>query len=254
MEATDKILKKAKKLYNQVQGERELGNEQAAQNMAVMLQNLLGKYRLSMSTVEQVDIDNTEDPIIRHEWFWSDHDGFDDKKKRCFWTEQLATIIAKAYGCRSFIYGKSNRIMFCGKMSAAKLCEYALVTLARAAIKESKREYTKFYQKCVKLDRKDLLLGFTKSWLIAFCNRIKERFEEEFVKPDNNEFALVLRNDRKDVDDYVYKNIRLRYLPRLQIRNHSNYDGHQAGTKFANSMNLHSKAVENSKTAKKYLS
>jgi hypothetical protein len=243
-EDQEKMLAKAKKLFNQMKGEENVGNEEAAKNMAAILNKLLIKHRLSLQQVEDKELDQKDEEIVNLHVSWFKHD-MKTKRQRIRWEENLGSIIARANGCYILVRTGSNIISFVGKESAAKICEYIFVTLVRTARKISVFEYHKAYKKAYKVGAEYTMQGWKQSFLASFCNRIQERFKEEenlFTK-ESPHALMVIKKDLAEVQKYMSR-ISGGPAPKLKGVNNWNREGALAGRDKADSMNIGGKAIE----------
>ncbi len=178
-----KLIDKIVKMKKLAEGEEDVGNVEAAQNFAAMINRMLVDHQLSLSDVEAA-AQKVDDPVIMHK-VDIDAGGIAYKKRRVEWQEAIAVMVATHTMCGLLISAKSNMLWFVGTQSNAMAAEFMFVTLARAAEKMSmkaSRDYR--YELWVKngrpsTGRANPEPGFRASWLRAFVLRIKERLEDE---------------------------------------------------------------------------
>jgi hypothetical protein len=168
----EKLIRKIVKMQAQAEGERAIGNEEAANNFAEMINKMLIQHELSPTDLDFARVDR-EDPVIE---LWVDLDHWQVKRTRAriAWQEELARVVAKAHLCTFFLRRGSNSIAFVGTRSHASVAEYTYVTLVRAATKLSNDAWVKEWRSH---GGKMIERGFRPSWLDGFIMRISERFE-----------------------------------------------------------------------------
>ena len=107
MHMNDKILNLLNKLLRQENGERELGNEEAAQRFGEKVQDLLKRYSLSMDDVTSSDAASPEP--VNHTLFT-----INENKKTCAWQSVLLNGVAQANNCTVLNMYKSNKYFIIG--------------------------------------------------------------------------------------------------------------------------------------------
>lgn len=196
------IMDKIRKVYEQEQGERAVGNEDAAARIAELLRGLLAKHKLTMLDVESHCVDATEQ-VEQRAVAWEDH-GLERKRRRCEWTEKLALIVAKAHGCASLCASGTNRVWIVGKSSNVDVAEFSLVTLTRAAIDLADRSYRAARKEAGGSPGRE----FRASFLHGFVARIGQRFDEiedsaTQVGGDDEAALVLLRDDYAEASEAV---------------------------------------------------
>lgn len=173
----EKVLRKLVKMKAQQESEAKIGNSEAADAFAGMINKMLLENELRPSDIDYARA-NLDDPVVE---IPSDllRYGMPVRKMRSAWQESLARVVAKAHLCSFLIIPRSNIIVFVGTKSHATVAEYAYGVLVAAAEKIADTEWTAHYRLCEKEGDTKKARGFRQSWLRAFVRRISERFEEE---------------------------------------------------------------------------
>lgn len=225
------LQEKLTKLKKLAESERSIGNVDAAENFAAMLQNLLIKHKLSMSELEICEDE------IDMEWMDFSGYGIPSTSRRSFWKETLAGVVAKAYGCQIMVQGKSNRLGIIGKKSNRDIAEYTILTLMREANKMADYHYVAIYQK----DRL-AAKGFKKSFIDGFITRISQRLKKD--NPEQETGLIVLNQDFKQTQDWITKKSNLRPSSKIgKTTAQFNPDAYGKGIATANKMDLGGQAL-----------
>jgi len=103
----NKILALLNKLLRQEAGEREIGNEEAAQRFGERVQDILKRYSLSMDDVTSSEATSAEP--VNHTLFT-----INENKKTCAWQSVLLNGVAKANNCTALVIFKTNRYYIIG--------------------------------------------------------------------------------------------------------------------------------------------
>lgn len=235
-EVDDRILDKIRKLMS-VEGR----TEEEAQLFAEKAQELLAKYKLSMTDIQFEDF-KVHEPIEKHLVNWKEHQ-LKVKRQRIQWVEDLAYFVADAYQCRFLVHQGTNYITFIGRRNDAKVAEFTLVTLVRMAEKIADKAYVKFFYECRDRGEVHLARGFRASFLKGFVLRIGRRLQEKRDEFGKGSTALV-RLSVRDVDDWMKQ-----ALPKVKeaaalSRTRLHGEGYDRGVKAANKIDLDGKAVE----------
>ena len=174
---TQKILRKLVKLQAARDSEAAIGNAEAAEAFAGMINKMLVENELSPSDIDYARRD-ADDPVIELEVHKAAY-GIKHKKSRIAWEEKLARIVANAHLCSFLIRTGRNDIIFVGTKSHATVAEYAYGTLVPAAEKLADKEYYNYHMG-LRRRGEDIRLarGFRPAWLDAFVSRIDERFKD----------------------------------------------------------------------------
>ena len=172
-----KLITKLIKLQASRQGEAAIGNAEAADAFATMINRLLIENELSPSDLDYARSAD-DDPIIE---LMTNLDAYqiDKKKSRIAWQETLASVVANAHLCTFLLRPGSNQIWFVGTRSHATVAEYVYGNLVRAAAKMATTEYFRYYSHCrFQLNDLSKTHGFKNAWITAFVDRIAERLRE----------------------------------------------------------------------------
>lgn len=262
-----KILKKLVKMQASRQSEAAIGNAEAAEAFAAMINKMLIEYELSPSDLDYARATD-DDPVVE---IGTDleHYGIDKSKVRIAWQEQLASHVAAAHLCTILISPHGNRVWFVGTRSHATVAEYVYGTMVPLIAKMSKQAEVKYWREtgCGR-GRENKALGYRNSWINAFVQRIWERFAEarrtavaEAVAKQalSNETALIrldgaLVKVRKYIEDkFGHHRSAARYANALGRRAGSHAAGREAGRAAADSITLGRRGVTGSVGPKKLL-
>lgn len=186
----EKIIEKLGKIKNHMESAQAIGNEAEAQAFASMLQNLLMKHKLEMTDI-QYSQEMQREPVEefpfgggvsyneKHKRVVTAYPDVEVKSRRCDWMENLAGIIARAHSCATMCQPGSNRVWFVGHKSNVQIVDYLFVTMYRASLKISWKEYCTYYYKCQDEGDVTRARGFRDSFINGFVSRLAQRFEEE---------------------------------------------------------------------------
>lgn len=244
--STDKILDRLAKLKAMREGEAKLGNIEAAEAFASMINRLLLEHELNEADIDMHRRD--DDPIVE---ILLDRDAAGIKKvtNRVAWQEALARIVAKANLCKTVVHSGSNIITFVGTHGHAAMSEYAYGVLAAAAERLSVRERTQWVEAQRRAGTYEgTTAGFRDSWFAGFIKRIGERFDEErkrAVEQTANSSTALIRLDQALVkaQDYIKNQMDTRKV-KSHLRTGANDAGYAAGTDAANRMNIGQRGVQ----------
>lgn len=173
-----KLLDKLVKMQDARDGEARLGNEAAAEAFAAAINRMLIEHELSPTDVDYART-RDDDPIVELSTDLSKY-RIETRKVRVAWQETLARIVANAHLCTFLIHSGSNSIIFVGTRSHATVAEYVYGTLVPAAQKMCDAAYHDYGMESIaefgKWKAREP--GFRESWMAAFTERIRERFDE----------------------------------------------------------------------------
>jgi len=175
-----KVLKKLVKMQAQQASEKKIGNAEAADTFARMINKMLLENELNPTDIDYAR-SGEDDPVIEL-LFDQPRYGLKLKKMRSAWRESLAQTVANSHLCRFMIRPGSNDIWFVGTKSHATVAEYAYGVLVSAAEKVAEAEYDRYYKQLRYKEGKEVAGGFKGSWLSGFVTRIRQRFDEERQK------------------------------------------------------------------------
>ncbi|MCR4301816.1 MAG: DUF45 domain-containing protein [Sulfuricaulis sp.] len=177
----DKVLARLVKMRASRDGEAKLGNAEAAEAFASVINRMLLENELSPSDIDYArTADN--DPVIEVRVNLGAYK-IAAKHSRVAWQESLARIVAQAHLCTFLIQTSTNNITFVGTRSHATVAEYAFGTLVPATDTMSLAAAHKYRTGMRKQHHAtgaspSEWLGFRESWLNGFIGRIAERFKE----------------------------------------------------------------------------
>lgn len=254
----EKIIDKLNKIRKHAESAKEIGNEAEAQAFAAMLQNLLAKYKLEMTDIQyaaHVEEEPVEEVpfgggVVRNakgKQVVQDYPDVEVKKRRVDWMENLAQIIAMAHSCQILCQIGSNRIWFVGQKSNVQIVDYLFVTMYRAALKISWKEYVKYYYQCQDEGDVTRARGFRDSFINGFVNRLQKRFAEEKEKINaqwQTGTALVrINKEALAVKNYLeQKKGKKAHAIGSSTKFHR--EGWNRGQAFADGLNLNANAVK----------
>lgn len=235
---TDKILDKLSKLKAMQESEAAIGNSNAAEAFASMINAMLLKHELSMIDIPQIGA--KEDPIVEVP---VNHDVYNIKKTRVRigWQEVLADVVARAHLCKYLIAAGTNKIWFVGTKSNATVAEYAYGVLASSADRMSMAAREQWWkEECGGVHLKSG--NYRAAWLTGFIERIAERFAEarrKEVQATGNSGMALIRLDQALVRaaDYIKDNYKKKGPKAAQLGMGSD-DGYDAGRAAADRMSL----------------
>lgn len=234
---SEKVVEKIQKLKAHAESAQRIGSEAEAEAFASMIQQLLLKYKLSMTDVDLAE-ERVSDPIGAREVDWQD---VRVRRARVAWMERLADVVARAYFCRMLVHRGSSALTLVGRKSDVDLAEFMLVTLTRAAERIAEREYVAAFRQDVAGAR-----GFKASFLRAFVERLQERFEDEVRGAEAASDCAIVRFEgaRKEVDDFIASSVKTRRVAVVRgARGDANAEGWRRGRKVADGVNLRPNVV-----------
>ena len=247
-----KITETIKKIQAHAESAKQIGNAEEAATFAAMVQKLLRQHQLSMTDIQFEEARKTE-TIDRSRVDWKE---FDVRNRRVQWIERLAHLVTEAYSCKFLVIPGTSHIVLVGTESNRNIAEYVLVTLVRAADRLAQKAYDAYYYEC-KAEQRQLTPGYKMSFLVAFINRIDQRFREADQSLRSNPegcTALVRINTaRKDVSDFL-ASMNPSKASALAAVSASNRRGLEEGRKAADGLDLKGKAVEGTASTTRALS
>lgn len=247
-----KVIDRIIKFQNSRESEAAIGNAEAAQAFAGMINKMLIEYELNPSEIDYARASD-RDPVI--ELWWSRKDGAGEsvsKKTRVAWQESLARTVANANLCKILIVPGTNNIVFVGTKSHATVAEYVFGTMVPAVEKLSKNAEVKYWHETGCGRGKDnKALGYRAAWIDAFITRIFERFDEakkaafaQHVATGNSEETGLmrlngaLRKVQSYIDDKFSNRRAASRAGALNHRSRNHEAGRAAGREAANSITL----------------
>ena len=246
-----KVLDKLIKLQASRNSEAELGNSEAAEAFASMINKMLIEYELNPSDIDYARATD-KDPVIE---MWVDFGAYkiEKKKARVAWMETLASSVANAHLCKILIQPGSANICFVGTKSHATVAEYVFGTMVPFIDKMSKKaEISYWHQTGCGRGRNNQALGYRAAWINAFITRIWERFAEArkaavVVAPCQSTALIRLDGALIKVQSYIDDKFSHRKAAKSANRLHGRYsyheDGLAAGRAAANNIALGKRGV-----------
>lgn len=248
----EKVIERLVKMQACRDGEAKIGNAAAAEAFATAINRMLIEHELSPSDIDYARNDD-KDPVIEVPVDFRMHN-LDQKRTRVAWQESLARVVARAHLCTFLIRSGSNRIDFVGTKSHAVVAEYAYGTLASAAIILCNQAYHEYGLEGAKefggrwTARQP---GFKEAWMVAFINRIAERFDEArkaavTEAPEGSSVALMrLSGAMTKVNAYIDNRFKGRKgsLGHLSALRSRNSEGSARGRAAADAMAIGRKGI-----------
>jgi hypothetical protein len=246
---TDKILDKLSKLKAAAEGEAKIGNTEAAEAFAGMINRMLLQHELSMT---DIPLPAEQDPIIEVTVDPRKHD-MKFSRVRIGWQEALARIVAEAHLCKFLVTAGTNYITFVGTKSHATVAEYAYGVLAASADRMSikaRDEYWRLYRNDPGFNSGN----YRAAWINGFVSRIAERFAEARRAEVGNADALAraagqsstalvrLSHALVRADDYIKNKVGMRKLAGTRMASGC-AAGRMAGREAANKVALGRKGI-----------
>jgi len=246
-----KIINKLVKLQKSKESESAIGNAEAAEAFAAMINKMLIENELQPSDIVYART-NDNDPVVEIQANLT-HYGIRSQKIRNAWQETLAQGVAKAHLCQILVNAHSNNIWFVGTRSHATVAEYVYGTMVPLVDKMSKKAEVDYWKEtgCGR-GRDNQAKGYRSAWIGAFITRIWQRFEEARKQAideareqgTSSETALVrldgaLIKVRKYIEDkFVTSRRAARALNALSVRVTAHEAGRAAGRAAADSIVL----------------
>lgn len=209
MDKTTKLLKRIKKLITQAEGERSLGNIDAAEAFTAKAHSLLAEHKLELTDLERVKEDETN-PLtyeLIHPSLWGDL----EQKSRVEFTEDLASTIARAYYCRMLADLESNKLIVLGRKSDVEITKLILAEVMRAALIACETELAQVTISLTEIPGAAITWGktggneeFRFSFFSGFNGRIANRLRRQMeISQEQAGTNQALVKAGKDVDDFM---------------------------------------------------
>lgn len=180
------------------EGERKLGNLEAADAFAARVQELAEKYRI------EPRIEEGADPLGGTDWYCSEIGG----EAHSTWLLRLAAGIALAHRTRLMIFHEDpGRLQFVGINADADLSAALLTILGRALLHSQKK-----YRVWNWLNPHLLTEAAMNDYALGFAEAIYQRYarRQADLERKMNSHALVSLLEKR-IDDYVS------HLPRIEL-------------------------------------
>lgn len=103
---------------------------------------------------------------------------WEPSKTRVEWMERLARVVATAHFCRNVVTPGSARQMFVGREGDAEMAKTVFMYLAELAANFADKAYHRAYA-AHKRGEAGWLPGYHRSFLIGFCERLGQRYDQE---------------------------------------------------------------------------
>lgn len=250
----EKVVDRLKKIRAMAEGAAAIGSEAEAQAFAEMLQKMLFQHKLSMSDIEFAQMERDE-PVIQRAVVYPPNPEAarnygNHRKTRVLWMERLAQTIAKAHFCSIVVYSNSSKLGLIGRPDDIAVAEYMIVILQRAADKlgyNAKQDYK------AELARKGIHVsaaaGFRESWLLAFTQRLSQRYREEKEAQTTGQSTALVRVNKAEeaVRDFIAEMMASKTLGASKALSRTaahNREGTQRGTAAANKVDLRANAIK----------
>lgn len=175
MNNRERLIERLRKLKAQHEGEKKIGNMEAAESAAALFHDLLVKYKIEEAELGDNEAGESIDTTI---FDWTAY-GFKHRVRPNVWTVRLASTICEAYGCKIMVNTRNPNILYIvGKRSTFDVVSIVLPMLRRAAEELAASGYNRAYAEAQANFRKDLLVDYTKNFLMGFTFRLRVRFDE----------------------------------------------------------------------------
>lgn len=261
-----KVIKKLIKMQASRQSEAELGNAEAAEAFAGMINKMLIEYELNPSDLDYARATDN-DPVIEVPVNQSTY-RIESLKTRVAWQESLASSVARAHLCTILVRPNSNSIIFVGTKSHALVAEYVYGTMVPLITTMSKKaELAYWHQTGCGRGANNKARGYRSAWIDAFIRRIWERFaearrqavaESAAAQGTSSETGLMrLDGALRKVDKYINDKFANRRaastIGQLNHRSRNHADGRAAGRAAADNITLGRRGITGNAGPKKLL-
>lgn len=256
-----KVLERLVKLQKQRESEAQLGNTEAAEAFAGLINKMLIENELNPSDIDyargmdrdpviEIRCDLNNYPMTKHSYDLA------GKKSRIAWQEQLAGVVAHGHLCQFLIQLGTNNVTFVGTKSHATTAEYVYGNLVRAATSMSFDARIAYHTELRRKGRSSAEgRGFRESWLAAFVNRIDQKLREaraaavrEVSSDINVQQTGLMRLNQALVKTQNYLDDKFgrkrKYANALNGGRVTHHEGAAAGRAAADSLNIGRKGVE----------
>jgi hypothetical protein len=278
----EKVIAKLAKIKAHQKSAESIGSEAEAMHFARMLNELLMKHNLEMTDIEW-EAEVKEEPVERFTvgggTVWSkdykrqtykDYPDVEIKNRRCAWSEDLARMISRTYGCDWLLRPGSSVITFVGRKSNVAIVEYMYITMLRTVESLSWKEYKTARNKTKWAQIKHLpkaqqstafvdygeLEGYRASWIEGFVGRVSEMLWDvrKAEKADTSASTALVRINTDAIATRAYMNS-LNSKSAKALRGNSGYNaaGRAAGCAKANEVGLTARGMKGGAGAVKHL-
>lgn len=219
-----KALKRLQQLLEIEEKHKSYGSLAEAANAAVLIQELLTKYKLELSNVERA-AEEESNPMTSATLFPSDYGfTFRESKKgeegtaRVQWAEMLADAVALAYFCQCLVALDSNILWLVGRSTDVDIAQGVFYRLARTALALCERDREAAKKRAQRGNY--IWIGndaFRRSFLFGFADAIKRRLEAKRAELDaqaGQSTALIVT--RGAVTKYVEETIQPKQTDSLE--------------------------------------
>jgi hypothetical protein len=238
----ERLLDKLAKLQAHANSAAEIGSEAEAEAFATMLQELCLKHKIAMSDI-QLEALNKDEPIEEHDMDY-EAGGVPLKRSRNAWQQRLASIIARAHFCRILVMSGTSRLTLVGRKSDVAIAEYLFMTLCRSLSKLAQQAHDKEYRKYYQRGMTSVMKGFKRSFIDAFVQRLRQRFEEEKEVVTSSSSTALVRVEQADADVKEFMERYKKTSSALSKNKHFNAAGVRAGRAAADGVNLKGNGIE----------
>lgn len=242
------LLNRIVKMLNLAEGEKAIGNQAAAENIAAMAADLMRKHKLEMSDLE-IGKQEVEDPINGEVYDPYYVKGLKPRGIKMEWQVILADAVAFANFCQVATYTRSNRILFMGRKSDRTVAMYMFSVLGAAAERLVKQAYRKYKREVGGAG--ELTKGFNSSWLLGFARGVAEKIHAEhdaFINVARKTGVAIIRltDARTAVAKYVEQQRFSAGRPGRAPRRNLHGDAYDRGKTTGRSTNLPARGVQSS--------
>lgn len=262
MSIDNNVMRKLGKIKAHMESAKAIGSEAEAQNFARILNELLMKHNMEMTEIEW-DAEIKDEPVDRHPvgggvdyrtGTYKDYPDVEIKRRRCEWSENLMSFIAKTYGCSFLLNAGSSRLTIVGRKSNAAIVDYMYITMYRTIESLSWKEYKtarnklKWSQMKLGLEAGEVnygeLSGFRASWIDGFVDRIRQLLQDEVQKqaeaPNGSTALMRIDKDKQAVGQYLEG---IKSAKNLRSQGSWNRDAYEAGSNKASEVGITAKGM-----------
>lgn len=182
---TRKVIEKVKAVIRQAEGEREVGNFAAADNILAMAQDMLRRHKLDMTALD-LETEDVQNPIGESMYDPHEH-GLPKTNMLLEWQHFLAAAVAEAHFCTVLGWSNTNIMLFIGREGDREIAVYLYVFLVRTAVRFGEQEWRQHHAaEMWWMGRDDLMYEmrreeYLNSFYFGFAQQVQARYAERGV-------------------------------------------------------------------------